>query len=109
MKYEYAWEKLYIAMRCLAGTGTMKERLIRAWRSGVYKLVDRPSDRRILAELVQIRDALTAVADRESGKGSVAATVAQMAEEEACKWSMKIVDLAVDVIRLNAIEKPGSA
>ena len=109
MKHGYMWEKLYIGLRCLAGTGTMKERLVKAWRSGIYKLVDRLVDKKHAAELVAIHEALTAKVDPESGKGSVAATVAQMTEDEACSWSMRIVDLAVDVTRLNAVESSGSA
>ena len=109
MKYGYAWEKLYIGLRCLAGTGTMKERLVKAWQSGIHKLVDHIFDKKLSAELTAIHDALTARVDRESGKGSVAATVAQMTEDEACSWSLRIVDLAVDVIRLNALEPSGPA
>lgn len=109
MKYAYAWERLYIGLRCLAGTGTVKERLVKSWRSGIYKLADHHSDKKLAAELTAIHDALTARVDEESGKGSVAATVAQMTEEEACRWSLRIVDLAVDVIRLNALESSGSA
>jgi hypothetical protein len=106
--YEYAWEKLYIGLRCLASTGTMKERLVKAWRSGIYKLVDRLFDKKLSAELLAIRDALTAKVDPESGKGSVTATVAQMTEDEACSWSMRIVDLALEVTRLNAVESSKS-
>jgi hypothetical protein len=82
----------------------MKEGLVKAWRSGLHKLVERLLDKRLSAEMAAIQDALTAMADQESGKRSVAATVAQMTDDEACSWSMRIVDLAVDVIRLNAIE-----
>jgi hypothetical protein len=103
-KYGYAWEKLYIGMRCLAGTGTMKERLVKAWRSGIHMLADRLVDKKLSAELVTINEALTARADLTSGKGSVVATVAHMTEDEAYSWSMRIVDLAIDVTRLKAIE-----
>ena len=109
LKYGYAWEKLYIGLRCLAGTGTMKERLIKDWRSGIHRLADHLFDEKLSAELMAIHDALTAKIDQESGKGSVAATVAQMTEDEACSWSLRIVDLAVDVIRLSALESSGSA
>ena len=101
LKYEYAWEKLYIAIRCLAGKGTMKERLVKAWRYGIGKLVDPPLGNKLSAELLAIHKALTSKANPENGKSSVAATVGQMTEEEACTWSMKIVDLAIDVTRLN--------
>ena len=107
--YGYAWERLYIGLRCLAGTGTTKERLVKAWRSGIYKLADHLFDKKLSAELTAIHDALTAKVDQETGKGSVAVTVAQMTEDEACSWSLRIVDLAVDVIRLNAIKSSGSA
>lgn len=99
--YGYAWDKLYIGLRCLAGTGNMKERLVKAWRSGIYRLVDHLFDKKLSAELMLIHEALTAKVDPESGKGSVSATVAQMTEDEACSWSMRIVDLAVDVTRMN--------
>jgi hypothetical protein len=108
-KHEYAWEKLYIGLRCLAGKGTMKERLVKAWRSGVYKLVDRHIDDKLSAELLTIHDALTAKVDPESGKGSATATISQMSEEEACSWSMRIVDLAIDITRLNSVDPSGSA
>ena len=107
--YGYAWERLYIALRCLAGTGTMKERLVKAWRSGIYKLVDRHFDKKLSAELMTIHEALTSKADPENGRGSVTATVGQMTEDEACSWSLRIVDLAVDVTRLNADESSGPA
>ncbi len=103
VKYEYAWQKLYVALRCLAGTGTIKERLIKAWRSGIDRLVDHPPDKSLAAELTAIRDALTARTDPESGKGSVAATVDQMSAEEARSWSMRIVDLALDITRRSAV------
>jgi hypothetical protein len=103
-KYEDAWQKLYIALRILAGTGAIKERLIKAWRSGIYKLADHLLDKNLTAELTMIRDALTAKTDPETGKGSVAVTVAQMSEEEACHWSMRIVDLAVDATRITAFK-----
>jgi hypothetical protein len=106
--YTRAWERLYLSLRCLAGTGTIRERLLRAWKSGIYKIADHSYDKRISAELVAIREALTAVIDSETGKGSVASTIAQMSEDEACRWSMKIVDLAIDITRLSAIESAGS-
>ncbi len=99
VKYEYAWQKLYVALRCLASAGSIKERLVKAWRSGIYRLVDHLADRNLAVELTAIREALTARTDPDSGKGSVAATVAQMSEDEACGWSMRIVDLAVDITR----------
>jgi hypothetical protein len=109
VKYGYEWQTLYIALRCLAGTGTMKERLLKAWRSGIYRLVDHLTDKDLAAELLAIRDALTAEIEPDSGKGSAAATVAKMSEGEALSWSMRIVDLAVDATRLNAIKSSRSA
>ncbi len=99
-KFEDAWQQLYLALRILAGAGTMKERLIRAWRSGIYRLADHLLDNNLTAELTAIREALTAWTDPETGKGSVAATVAKMSEEEASHWSLRIMDLALDLTRL---------
>ncbi len=99
-KFEDAWQQLYLALRILAGAGTMKERLIKAWRSGIYRLADHLLDSNLTAELTAIRDALTAWTDPETGKGSVAATVAKMSEEEASHWSLRIMDLALDLTRL---------
>lgn len=106
MKYGHAWEKLYIGLRCLAGTGTMKERLLMALQSGIQALrVDSLPDKKLSAELAAIHNALTAKDDPEGGrKGRLAATVAQMTEMEAREWSLRIVDLAIDVTRRNANE-----
>ncbi len=101
-KYEDAWQQLYLALRVLAGAGTIKERLIKAWRSGIYRLADHLLGSHLTTELTAIRNALTARTDPDTGKGSVAATVAEMSEEEASHWSLRIVDLAVDLTRLTA-------
>ncbi len=98
-RYEDAWQQLYLALRVLAGAGTVKERLIKAWRTGMHRLADQLLDRNLTLELTTIREALTARTDPETGKGSVAATVAQMSEEEASHWSIRIMDLAVDLTR----------
>ena len=101
-RYEDAWQQLYLALRVLAGAGDIRERLIKAWRSGMHRLADHHLDNNLTAELTAIREALTAWTDPETGKGSVAATVAKMSEEEASHWSMRIMDLAVDLTRLTA-------
>ena len=99
-RYEDAWQQLYLALRILAGAGAVKERLIKAWRSGIYRLADHLLDDNFNAELSAIREALTARTDPETGKGSVAVTVAQMSEEEAGHWSLRIMDLAMQLTRL---------
>lgn len=106
-KYGYAWEKLYVGMRSLAGSGTIQDRLIAAWRSGIYLLRNRDNlpDEVLYDELNKICDALTAKEDPTGGReGKLTATVVQMSDDEAEEWARRILSLYDNVTRLHAVQ-----
>jgi spore coat polysaccharide biosynthesis predicted glycosyltransferase SpsG len=106
-KYGYAWQNLCEAVRCLAGTSTIQERLIMAGQAmHVLFRSEQLPDEKLFAELRAIQDALTA---KDVPSEKLIATVNQMTDDEAREWSMRIVDLAEKVTRLHAIETSGSA
>jgi hypothetical protein len=75
-EYGYAWEKLGTAVRCLAGSGTLTDRLIDAYSAGVTRLrppVWQPPD-----ELVPRLEPLHAAI----GDEPITQRIAAMTEEE---------------------------
>jgi hypothetical protein len=84
----------------------MKERLLKAYQSGIHMLrIDSLPDKKLSAELGQIQNGLTGKEASTGGsKSRFSATIEQMTEKEALAWSLRLVDLAIDITRRSAIE-----
>lgn len=103
MKYDYAWEKLYTAVKTLAASEErIQERLAAAWlHSGArlsYTVTPYlPED--LQAEYEAIHAALTKVSD--SDRGAIRATCAAMSDDEASDLAENIVTLFDSVCRVH--------
>lgn len=84
----------------------MKERLLKASQTALCSLrADSLPDKKLSEALSEIQNGLTAGEGQKGGRTDrLAATIAQMTEMEAREWSLRIVDLAIDVTRRSAIE-----
>lgn len=101
MKYGYAWEKLYVAVKTLAASEErLQERLAAAWIHSGARLsysVTPYLPNELQAEYDSIHKALTNVSD--SDRGAVAATCAAMSDDEASDLAERIVSLYDSVCR----------
>lgn len=101
MKYDYAWEKLYTAVKTLAASEVrIQERLAAAWLYSGVRLSNAvtpylPKD--LQPEYDAIHAALTKVSDSE--RGAINATCAAMSDEEASNLAERIVTLYDSVCR----------
>jgi hypothetical protein len=99
MRYGYAWEKLYNAVRALLlGEGPIKERLGKAFLlhlSGL-RLDQLPETKR--EEFQEICREITS-AETVGDVGKIAASVAAMSEERASAIAEKVFEIFVDISR----------
>ncbi|HMY18390.1 MAG TPA: hypothetical protein PKA58_18820, partial [Polyangium sp.] len=95
MKYGYAWEKLYTAVKTLAASEErIQDRLAAAWLHSGVRLSNPvaqylPDD--LQPEFEAIHAALTKVSDPD--RGAIAATCAAMSDDEASDLAERIVTL----------------
>lgn len=101
MKYAYAWEKLYVAVKTLAASDSrIQDRLAAAWLHSGMRLSSPvtsylPED--LQGEYNAIDEALTRIKDPE--RGAINATCAALSTDEASELVDRIVSLYDSVCR----------
>jgi hypothetical protein len=94
----YAWEKLNGAVRNLAGIGSQRERLIRAYTYNVIQIREEQVPEGRWERFEKLRVQITRI-DAKGGEGNIKATVESIEAHEVDEMVMEIVDLYDDICR----------
>jgi hypothetical protein len=97
----YAWEKFNSAIRTLASTGTIQERLADAYRLNLGFLDPDKMPKNLQEEFKKLGEDLTRV-PQKGDEGSVAATTATMTDDEAREHIGSIISMYDEVVRYEA-------
>lgn len=101
----YAWEKSYLAVRGMATGGeSLQARVGAAYTSNLCLLNRENVTPEMLRRLHAVRERLTCVRAR-AGEGDVAATIAEMQDDEALGVAEEIVDIFDAIAKLYGIQK----
>jgi len=94
----YAWEKFNSALRILTSTGTIQERLADAYRLSLIHLDIGKMPKKLQPEFKKLGEDLTKI-PQKGEEGSVAATTAQMSDDEAREHIGTIISMYDEVVR----------
>lgn len=98
----YGREKLGQGAEALVSKGDIKERLYRAWVSGLHVIRPHHLPEDLRKEFAELRSAFTWVPVDTPGEGKLAATLRAMSDEEAERLANKILDMYVEVVERTA-------
>lgn len=95
----YAWEKFYLCVKHLVGSGPVQQRLADAFIHNLSPLKTSQVPEDLRSDFVSIRNAVTRIAPTGE-EGSINATAQQLTDEEASEICRKIVDLFNEIAHL---------
>lgn len=101
----YAWEKSYLAVRGMAtGTTNLQSRVGNAFTASLCLLNRENVTPDIFRRVGEVRNRLTCV-PAKAGEGNVAATIANMTDEEATSVAEEIVDIYDAIAKSYGLQK----